>query len=60
MHLEPLHRSDVFALVAFDALDEHFGRRTGFFGAGFGKGGFGFFLLRVLQGTFLGVDGEGG
>lgn len=51
---------DVFALVAFDALDYDFGGGEFFGAAGFGGGGFGFLLFGVLFGAFLGVDREGG
>lgn len=54
------HFGDVFALVALDALDDDFGRGEFFGAAGFGGGGFCFFLFCVLFGAFLGVDREGG
>lgn len=60
MGLQARNRCDIFPLIALDTLDGDLSLSFGFRGLGFGGSGFGFFLLRVLGGTFLGVDGEGG
>lgn len=57
---QSLHSRHVFALIALDAFDEHFGAGACLGGAGFSGGSFGGFLLRVFFSTFLGVEGQGG
>jgi hypothetical protein len=51
---------DVLALVALDALDDHFAGGALLGLARFGGLGFGGFLLGVFFGALLGVDGQGG
>lgn len=52
--------SDVLALVTLHALDDDLARRALLALAGFGRFGFGSFLLRVFLCALLGVDGQGG
>lgn len=56
MRFEPADGRDVFAFVAFDALDEDFGGGFGFGGAGFESQCLCGFFLGVFFGAFLGVD----
>jgi hypothetical protein len=55
-----LNGGNVFTLVALDALDENLGGCELLGATGFGGGGFCSFLLGVLFGAFLSIDGEGG